>query len=397
MTSFALIVLAVAITLAALLAVARRSTLSLESDLGESEQRRRDLMEEMAGAEHEREVFLQILNGLGEGLLAIDRDRRVVLANQRFAEMLGVQGELVGRPLGEVARIAAVFAAFDLALSGAESVESFTTPGLTERSFEVRAFPLVGQEIAAVGIFIDVTRLERLEQIRRDFVSDFSHEVRTPLAALKSAVDSYDVSGARMSAEEDQQLRRIMARQVLRLERLVDDLSELSGIESGELRLERTVVNLRRLLDDLCEDFRDRASQRSVRILVSGDSARVLADPGRIEQAFANLIDNALKYGGEGTIEIDVQTAADAAEVRISDHGEGIAPEEMQRIFRRFYRIDKSRSQDVAGTGLGLAITKHLVFQHGGTINVESEPGVRTTFIVMLPLWDELPEMQRHS
>jgi len=205
-------------------------------------------------------------------------------------------------------------------------------------------------------------------------------------AAMFSVGAACDVQLGGMSAEEDQQLRRIMTRQLRRLERLVDDLAELSRIESGDLPLERGEIDLRAIITDLAEDFSDRASAKSLRFAIAGESVHVVADAMRIQQAFSNLIDNAIKYGGsESTIDIDIRAHNDRAVVRIADHGEGVAPEEQERIFRRFYRVDKSRSQEVAGSGLGLAITKHLLLLHRGTIDVESEPGKGATFVVTLP------------
>ena len=330
----------------------------------------------------QRDILVRILEGLGEGVLAVDHERQVVLANRRFAEMFNASGEWVGRPLAEVTRVAPLFAAFDAALRGTEASQRFGVAfGVAERRIEMRAFPLPSADIAAVALFIDVTQIERLEEIRRNFVSDFSHEVRTPLTGLRSAVESFELAGEHMTAEEDHQLRRIMTRQLRRIERLVDDLAELSNIESGALRLEKSDVDLLEIVRDLCTDFADRATFN-----VDGQSVHVNADSDRIQQAFANLIDNAIKYGGDRrTVDISVQPERELGVVRITDHGEGLSAEEKERIFRRFYRVDKSRSQEVAGTGLGLAITKHLVLLHNGTIDVESEPGRGATFIVRLP------------
>ena len=204
--------------------------------------------------------------------------------------------------------------------------------------------------------------------------------------ALKSAVETFDFDRGQLTEEQESQLRRIMARQLARLERLAEDLSDLSHIEAGDLSLERTEIDLRRLLEDLAEDFRDRASQKQLRFVITGEGARIHGDAMRLQQAFANLLDNAIKYGGEETtIDIEVSSSATAGIVRITDHGEGIPAEERDRIFRRFYRIDKSRSQEIAGSGLGLAITKHLILQHRGNIEVEGEPGNGASFVVTLP------------
>ena len=387
MTVILVIVSIVAAASIAALVVLHRRLRAAEEEMQSLASARERLAAQSEESEAERAVMLQILDGIGEGLLAIDDERRIVLANRRFSAMFAGSEIAVGRPLSDVLRVAGVFSAFDAALVGEEATERVTIPaGVAERRIEVRTFPLASERIAAVGIFIDVTQIERLERIRRDFISDFSHEVRTPLAALSAAVESYEIGGE-ISAEEDQQLRRVMGRQLRRLGRLVDDLSELSRIETGDLPLELADLELKALLTDLVEDFAERASQEGVRLVLRGQDVHVRADALRIQQAFANLIDNAIKYGGEGsTVEIEVSTSGTAAVVRVIDHGEGVPLAERERIFRRFYRIDKSRSQDVSGTGLGLAITKHLVLLHRGTIDVENTPGAGATFVVSLPL-----------
>jgi len=341
---------------------------------------RSELERRVAAAEWQQTMLQHILNGMGEGVLAVDAERRVVLANRRFVELFALDAGFTGRPLGEVVRHAAIFQGFDRALARSESAERLT---MRDRAFEMRVVPLPSRDIAAVGLFIDVTRVEELEQMRREFIADFSHEARTPLAALRSAVETFE--GGNVRAEDEEQLRRIMARQIGRLERLVADLAELSQIEAGDLALSRAEVDLRRLAEDVCEDFAARAARKQLRLIVSGE-ARAEVDPMRIQQALANLVDNAVKYGGSSsTVDIEVSEDAGAAAIRITDHGEGIPPSERERVFRRFYRVDKSRSQLVAGTGLGLAIAKHIVLLHRGTIEVESEPGKGATFIVRLP------------
>jgi two-component system phosphate regulon sensor histidine kinase PhoR len=369
----------------------RRSAFESEAVLGRELRRARESIEAL---QHQRDVDARILNGLGEGVLAVDAARRIVLANQEFGQLFGVAaGPIVGRPLHEVVRVSTVFEGIDRALRGGESVERFgIRAGIAEKKIEMRTLPLRSPEIAAVALFIDVTHIERLETIRRNFLTDFSHEARTPLTGLRSAVDTYEGVG-QLTEEEERQLRRIMSRQLLRMERLVDDISELSRIEAGDLTLERIPIDLRGVVDELCEDFAERAAQHDVRLEVSGGPAVVLADPLRVQQAFSNLIDNAIKYGGdERTVTIEVSERADSGVVRVIDEGEGIPESERENVFRRFYRIDKSRSQEIAGSGLGLAITKHLVLQHRGTIDVESEPGGGAAFIVTLPKHDARPQ-----
>jgi signal transduction histidine kinase len=232
-----------------------------------------------------------------------------------------------------------------------------------------------------VALFIDVTTLERLQRIRKEFLDDFSHEVRTPLAGLKSAAETLETGG--LTREHEQQLRQIMQRQIARLERLTNDLSELNRIETGELVLDRRPANLRELLSELCEDVQERVTE--ARFVITGSDVTALIDPPRAQQIFTNLLDNAWKHGGgTGDIAVDVGRENGQAVVRVSDHGPGIPPQELERIFHRFYRVDRSRSQP--GTGLGLAIAKHLVALHGGTIRAYNREGGGATFEVRLPI-----------
>lgn len=331
----------------------------------------------------ERLVTMQkIAAGLGEGLLALNAKRRIVMANRSVAEMFGTTGELLGRPLLEVVRNTSLIAAFDKALGGAASADRITAGG--DRQIEIRVFPVAATEVAAVALCIDVTQTERLQRIRKDFLDDFSHEVRTPLAGLRSAAETIDTGG--LTAEQEEQLRQIMLRQLGRIERLVRDLSELNRIESGELVLERHEVDLAELLRDVVDEFRERLGEEPMRFTVVGEPTPASVDTARAQQIFVNLIDNAWKYGGgRGEILVEISRDDHAAIVRVSDEGEGIPPVEIDRIFHRFYRVDRSRSQTVPGVGLGLAITKHLVLLHGGSIRAFNRAGGGATFEVRLP------------
>ncbi len=384
----ALVVFLVAALVLAL--AAWRARAAAESRLDGVDRARLELAARVDALEQQRAADLQMLYGLSEGLLGIDRDHRVVLANRRFSELFEIPpaaGPLAGRPLHDVIRVPQVFAGFDHALAGEESSRTFSVRfGAVERQIEMRILPIASGTVAAVALFIDITAVERLERIRRNFVSDFSHEVRTPLAGLRSAVETYETAGERLTPDDDAQLRRIMSRQLHRLERLVNDLSELSGIESGVVPLELREIDLRQIVDELVEDFAEASAQSGVRLVVRGGHAVIDGDRRRIEQALSNLLDNAIKYGGSGKdVLIEIAEEPEDAVVRVSDQGEGIPESERDNIFRRFYRIDKSRSQDVPGTGLGLAIARHIVVQHRGSIRVESQTGEGAMFIVRLP------------
>lgn len=328
----------------------------------------------------------EMVGGLREGLLAIDRDRQVVFANRSVADLFDIPPILPGSKLIENIRNRAVNDGVERALTGERFASRFTfRSGQRDRTIEVRVFPLsAGLDTKAVALFIDMTELARLERMRRDFLDDFSHEVRTPLAGLRSAIETFSREG--LSPEDELQLRRILERQMTRLETLVHDLSELKTIESGDLLLEKRPVDLLPLLRDLADEYRDQSQTRRMSIKVIGTPAIAVVDSSRIQQVFGNLIDNAFRHSGKGeTIVVEVRDEPNAAVVRVVDQGVGIPASEQTRIFHRFYRIDKSRSRDVPGSGLGLAITKHLVLLHGGTIAVESEPGKGATFEVRLP------------
>jgi two-component system, OmpR family, phosphate regulon sensor histidine kinase PhoR len=316
--------------------------------------------------ETHRAAMDEIVDALGEGLLAVTSEGRVAFANRRVGEMFGAREVLVGRSVLEVVRKQSVAAALEKALHGEASTERVT---YDERQIEVRAFPVAASpDIAAVALFIDVTRVEHLQRIRQEFLDDFSHEVRTPLAGLKSAAETLEHGG--LQAEQEQQLRHVLLRQIGRIERLARDLSELNQIESGQLVLQQREVELRELVREL--DFDSSIEGHAVAWI----------DPDRASQIFVNLLDNARKHGGS-RITVELSNENGEAVARVSDEGPGIPPHELERVFNRFYRVDRSRSQP--GTGLGLAIAKHLVAAHGGAIRAYNRPGGGATFEVRFP------------
>ncbi|HEY2829113.1 MAG TPA: ATP-binding protein [Thermoanaerobaculia bacterium] len=329
------------------------------------------LLRERAWSQEQRATMQQIAASLGEGLLALSPRGRIVLANDRVNEMFGMQGPIVGKPLLEVARSQHLMAGFDEALKGQRSTRQ-TQAG--ERLIEIRAFPVASStEVAAVALLIDITQLDRLQKMRSEFLDDFSHEVRTPLAGLRSAVETFEGGG--LSTENEQKLRQVMTRQLARIERLVQEISELNRIEAGELVLEQQTVDLYQVVRELVDDL-------PAPVTLHGEKTPANVDVSRAQQIFTNLIDNARRHGG-GKIDVAVKPEDGWAVVRVSDEGEGIPHAELERIFHRFYRVDKSRS--VQGTGLGLAITKHLVLLHGGSIRAFNRPDRGATFEVRLP------------
>ncbi len=347
------------------------------------------ILREKVWSAEQRAMTQQIVAALGEGLLAFNPKGRIVFANDRVREMFAASSDLVGRRLVEVVRNQRLIDAFQRTLNGEASVDRITVGSRgSERQIESRVFPVANStEVAAVALFIDVTDIERLQRIRKDFLDDFSHEVRTPLAGLRSAAETLQDGG--VTADEERQLREIVFRQLGRIEHLVRDLSELNRIESGELILERRPSDLLEMLRQISGDFSERLTADKLKLTIRGPRTVADVDPARAQQIFTNLIDNAWKHGGGGEVLIELSREADGAVVNVSDRGEGIPEEDIDRIFNRFYRVDKSRSQSVPGTGLGLAIAKHLVLLHGGTIQAFNRSGGGATFEVRLPAGEE--------
>lgn len=353
-------------------------------DLARSiEELRATILRQRDTHDEHRAAMAEIVSSLGEGLLAVSPRGRVVFANSRFSEMFDSARELVGRSILEVVRKQSVVAAIDRALRGEATTDRVAVgTGDHERQIEVRAVPVTSAEIAAVALFIDVTTIERLQKVRKEFLDDFSHEVRTPLAGLKSASETLQHRDG-LTQEYEQQLRSVMERQIARIERLVNDLSELNRIETGELVLQKRPVNLRAVLGELVDDFQERSG--SVRFTLHGEELVATIDAPRAQQIFTNLLDNACKHGGgRGEVSVEIGRDNGDAVVRVSDQGPGIPPQDIDRVFHRFYRIDRSRSQP--GTGLGLAIAKHLVALHGGSIRASNRPEGGATFEVRLPI-----------
>jgi two-component system phosphate regulon sensor histidine kinase PhoR len=327
-----------------------------------------------------------------EGVIVTNAGGRIRMANRAAKAFFGFDAPSVGRTLLEATRrheVADVAARVDreaevlgheLRLEGAGS----------NRFLQVNALALRdagGGRDGALLVFHDVTRLRQLEAMRQEFVANVSHELRTPLSLIKSAAETMLDSG-----QDDPAMRvrflEIIDRHANRLTRLIDDLLLLSTLDSGHVRLELQTLSLRAAVQEVAEDFSGRARDRRTVIenSIPGDLL-VRADPDRLRQVLANLVDNAIKYGrDDGRVVLDAVAGEEGrVEVRVSDNGPGLPAEAQPRIFERFYRVDKARSREQGGTGLGLAIVKHVVQAHGGEVRVESRPGAGTTFFFSLP------------
>jgi two-component system phosphate regulon sensor histidine kinase PhoR len=337
----------------------------------------------------ERDLQGRILEAMQEGVVVVDRDGRIVLVNPALRSMLLVGAEAVGKLLIETVRHAQLEDLVEdaRASSGAVPVE-LELPGLKPRRVLVHASPLSGDDEGLLFVFVDVTEVRRLESLRRDFVANASHELRTPVAAVRSATETLR-SGALDDPGAAIRCVDIIERNAMRLQSLVEDMLELSKLESNEFKLKRERVELGSVVPLVLALFRERAEKKGVRLTAElpPEASAVEGDPRALEHVLSNLVDNAVKYCPPGTRVVVSAAKLDEERVRlvVSDTGPGIPPEHLPRVFERFYRVDAGRSRELGGTGLGLSIVKHMVEAMRGKVAVESEVGRGSTFTVSLP------------
>jgi two-component system phosphate regulon sensor histidine kinase PhoR len=353
--------------------------------LGGSLKRMKESLERSAeSADSERRLTAMVFEQLPDGLVVVDSRLHVLESNARFAKMIGV-GAPAGRALYDLLRHRTLYELFEATLKTRETVER-TVRLADDLVWHVTVVALPeGSRAAAVGVLRDVTRLERTESMRRTFVADVSHELRTPIASVAAAAETLAEGGT--DEADTAHLLDLIRRQSERMRELIDDLMDLAQIESGAVELRKEDLSLSALLREIAADLATAAGSRSIRIALETDGEiPVEADRRRLGQIIRNLLDNAIKFSREGGT-VRLGAGRNGAEVffAIEDEGPGIPRAEQEKIFQRFYQIDRSRSKTRPGTGLGLAIVKHLVQLHGGRVEVESEVGRGSTFRVRLP------------
>jgi two-component system phosphate regulon sensor histidine kinase PhoR len=334
-----------------------------------------------------------VLGSMIEGVLAIDGRQRIVGINRAAAELLGLDlDHVVRRSLQEVVRNPDLRRFALRAIDCREPVEDdLVLHGARDRTIRLRGTALrdVSGEGGAVIVLNDVTDVQRLENVRRDFVANVSHELKTPIASIKGFVETL-LDGAADNPTDAKRFLQIVAKQADRLAAIIEDLLALSRIEQSEgaddLPVEPAAIG--GVLAAAAADCEPRAVERSITLDTQCDPVLVAeVNAPLLEQAVINLVDNAIKYSDAGrTIWMEAATAGNELVIRIRDEGCGIAAEHLPRLFERFYRVDRARSRKLGGTGLGLSIVKHIVQAHRGTISVESELGVGSTFTIRLPL-----------
>jgi len=339
--------------------------------------------------EHSR--FAAAVNGIGEGILVADRKLRTVLFNPAMEQMLPGVKLYKGASLTEWER-AEVPELFERVLESGEAYSvDIQVHDPVERSWKVSCAPILsrkGKVHAVVAVFYDITELERLDCMRKDFVINVSHELRTPLAAIQGYAETL-LDGAIDEPGTNRRFMRILWQNAERLAQLTADLMTLSQIEVSTREFTFTPHAVGDLIEQAADSARTIAEKKNITVVLPPVDPALTAecDSGAIHQVLNNLLDNAIKYTPEGgSVDVGAKAKEGAVEFFVRDTGIGIPPEHIPRLFERFYRVDKARSRELGGTGLGLAIVKHLVMAHAGSVRVESAAGQGSTFFFEIPV-----------
>jgi two-component system phosphate regulon sensor histidine kinase PhoR len=353
----------------------------------------RDLRHKTIRLSREKTELRAIMAAVSEAVLAINADRRLLFYNPQFAYLFNLKGSSAASTnphISELLRSDEVLATYDQALAGESARRELQISVSGERlprHFQLSVAPLRkkhNQEIyGAAGIFHDITELKRAERIRIDFVGNVSHELRTPLTTINGYLQTLAEDFAKERYGEAKEFLQIVAGNAMRLKNLVEDLLDLSALESGkELAPEYVSVQ------DVTEAVLRQVHASGHRIHLQYDVQEVWADPKRLEQVLRNLMENAVRYVPEGrNIEVRwLKNEAQKVELRVKDDGPGIAPQHLARLFERFYRVDEARARTNGGTGIGLSLVKHIVQRHGGQVRVSSQLGQGSEFVCEFPL-----------
>jgi two-component system phosphate regulon sensor histidine kinase PhoR len=337
------------------------------------------LQQQFREATQRSEELERIFSSVQQGICLLDGQNRILRCNRGFQTLAGGRAE-AGRTLWEL--VIAPGLAEAIAEARATGQRRSQEAAIGERVVLATAEPMAGREELLL-VLLDTTDMSRLDAVKRDFVANASHELRTPLTSIKGFLEMLD---GKLAGEEARWLEAIQ-RNAERMAAIVEDLLSLSRLEARGAEISREPTDLKRIVTDVSDMFAaaTRSKGLELRISLPAELPPLQADPFLLEQMLVNLLDNAVKYTEKGEIRVACRFAAGQLEIEVSDTGIGIASEHLPRIFERFYVADKSRSRKLGGTGLGLSIVKHIVQQHGGTIEVRSRIGAGTAFTVSLP------------
>jgi len=367
-----------------------RAKLRRERALWLAERGREENREQTAAAEV-RARQDALFDSMIEGVLVLDAAGCVQFANRAFAQMFATTGVLRGRALLETVRLHEIVEIVQRTRQEGRVIDhELRLPGEPERWLQINAAALTSvdrRQLGTILVFHDLTRIKQLERTRQEFVANVSHELRTPLSHIKGYVETL-LDGAKDDPEVSSRFLQTIARNAGRLELLIEDLLTISELESGRVTLNLQTVRLRPLVQKVLDDFKARAEGKGVALTNAVPELSVRADSIRLEQVLSNLVDNAIKYGRtSGGVTVAACPGENGKmEVSVKDDGPGLPAEALERVFERFYRVDKARSREQGGTGLGLSIVKHIVQTHGGRVWARNEPDNGATFFFTIPV-----------
>ena len=342
----------------------------------------------------DKNKLLAIISGMVEGVVAIDKNENIIHLNEAARMILGISPDKdIHRRIWEATHSSEFCQIFSVALNEETEIRKKLkiVTSSTDQNVEVHASPFrdaSGELVGVVAVLHDVSELERLETIRQDFVANVSHELKTPITAIRGLVETM-VEDEEMSAENHRSFLKKTMNQTIRLSNIVADLLSLSRLESAGMDLVKEPIDLREVVNGSLAALLPVSEDKGIPIEtdISDEAMEILGDWEALFQSVNNLIDNAIKYNSKkGKVWLSLHRKVKNAVIEVRDSGIGIESLEQHRIFERFYRVDKARSRQVGGTGLGLSIVKHTVLAHGGQLSVESVHGTGSTFIISLPL-----------
>ncbi len=338
--------------------------------------------------EASRRELAALLDSMQEAVVAVNAEGQVIWSNSVMQRICS-SAIREGRPLVELLRDPDVLSCVEGALSQRENFNGKALSVAPGRIFEVNAAPTPGG--GAVAVLHDVTSIERAEKMRRDFIANVSHELRTPLTSISGYVETL-LEGSEQVSHQAREFLAIILKNATRMNRLTEDLLALANVESGDYKLKLQSMRASAIVEDAIDSLTGMVLDSDVTLEAAGATdTLVLADADALNQVFGNLIENAMKYGKSGKRVLVGAQILDRSDIDqkmveffVRDFGPGIPSEHLDRIFERFYRVDKARSRESGGTGLGLAIVKHIVMAHGGSIRAESELGSGVKFLFTL-------------
>ncbi|MFH1387522.1 MAG: ATP-binding protein [bacterium] len=334
-------------------------------------------------------MFEQVLSAMRDGVMVVDLQRKIIYANEALANIFSLPlDEVIGKRPLEVSRLVELTELIEEARKNRSHVEKEMRLVYPEEKWLFASADPISSENGAISIVVrDITEMKRMETIRRDFVANVSHELKTPLTAIRNYAETL-LNGAIKDKEHNENFVKKIEKHAINLSALIDDLLEISSLEAKRELGAFAEVDLVKVFHHAMETVFEKAKKKNIVIEANCPSGQVLVSgiEDHIYRAFLNLLDNAINYTDQGG-RVGVRCEQDGGRVKIiiTDTGIGIAPEHLPRLFERFYRVDKGRSRDLGGTGLGLAIVKHVMNLHGGQVEVESEVGKGSTFTLVFP------------